>query len=381
MANVTQIYELMNETSKEILGAQAITVKDTTSFVSLGNQILSTSTNTDAFYKKLADIIGRTYVKYKAYKAGERSIFKNPLEFGMALQKIQVNKIGSASSNMSWQETPNPYNIGVDATDIAMQIYAKRGVFEIDKIVYDYQLDTAFTNPQSMGSFVELIFADMYNAMELDMENMANLCTSTAIASCVANKATAPLCFRNLWKEYKTLHADAVFANWKENSDFLKFASREINLVTKRMRKMRSHFNTAHADRFTSDADMVVEILADFSTATSSYLESDTYHKELVALPRYEEVDCWQGTATTYDFDNVSKIAIKNDDTGLNVTQSGIVAFIHDIEKCGVMYDRIRTKSQYNPTGERTLYCHKADKGYYVDPTENGVVFAIFEEE
>ena len=142
---------------------------------------------------------------------------------------------------------------------------------------------------------------------------------------------------------------------------------------------MRSHFNTAKADRFTKKEDMVVEILADFATATSSYLESGTYHKELVALPLYEEVDCWQGSGTEYDFASTSKVFIKNDDTGINVEQSGIIAFVHDKEKCGLSYDRIRTKSIYNPIGERTLYSHKADKGYYVDPTENGVVFAVFE--
>ena len=379
MANVNQIYSLLNATSKEALGDSAITVKDTTTFISLGNQVLSTDETKESWYNKLADRIGRTYVKYKSYVGTERSIYKTPLEFGMALQKIQVHKLAEASANQSWETTSNPFEKSTDDTNFSVQIFGKRGPYEIDKVIYDYQLETAFTSPANMGSFVEMIFSDMYNAMEFDKENLANLCVATAIASCVANKETAPLCFRNLWAEYKTTHADALYATWEENTDFLKFASREINLVTKRMQKMRSHFNTAHADRFTKKEDMVVEILADFATATSSYLESGTYHKELVALPHYEEVDCWQGTDTGYDFANTSKIAIKNDDAGINVTQSGIIAFVHDKEKCGLSYDRIRTKSLYNPLGERTLYSLKADKGYYVDPTENGVVFAVFE--
>lgn len=380
MANVNQIYTLLNATSKEALGDSAITVKDTTTFLSLGNQVLSTDKTKESFYDKLADRIGRTYVKYKNYVGNERAIYKTPLEYGMALQKIQVHKVGENSANQSWETASNPFEKSTDDTNFSMQIFAKRGTFAIEKVIYDYQLETAFTSPANMGSFVEMIFADMYNAMELDKENLANLCVATAIASCVAKKATAQLCFRNLWAEYKTTHADAVFATWKENTDFLKFASREINLVTKRMQKMRSHFNTAKADRFTKKEDMVVEILADFATATSSYLESGTYHKELVALPLYGEVDCWQASGTDYDFASTSKVFIKNDDTGINVEQSGIIAFVHDREKCGLSYDRIRTKSIYNPIGERTLYSHKADKGYYVDTSENGVVFAVFEE-
>ena len=67
MANVNQIYSLLNATSKEALGESAITVKDTTTFLSLGNQVLSTDATKEAFYDKLADRIGRTYVKYKSY--------------------------------------------------------------------------------------------------------------------------------------------------------------------------------------------------------------------------------------------------------------------------------------------------------------------------
>ena len=144
---------------------------------------------------------------------------------------------------------------------------------------------------------------------------------------------------------------------------------------------MSSLFNTAGADRFTKDSDLVVKVLADYSTATSSYLESNTYHKELVALPMYEEVPYWQASGTGYSFEDTSKVAISQSDvTSFNVTQSGIIAFIRDKEKCGVSYDRYRVKSIYNPLGERTHYAYKADKGYYVDETENGIVFYVADE-
>ena len=60
MANIEMIELLVNETAKQALGREAITVKDTSSLVALGNQVLSTSTNVDKFYKALADRIGRT---------------------------------------------------------------------------------------------------------------------------------------------------------------------------------------------------------------------------------------------------------------------------------------------------------------------------------
>ena len=41
MATVNQIYGMVNDCAKESMGAQAITVKDTATLVSLGNMVLS----------------------------------------------------------------------------------------------------------------------------------------------------------------------------------------------------------------------------------------------------------------------------------------------------------------------------------------------------
>ena len=63
----------------------------------------------------------------------------------------------------------------------------------------------------------------------------------------------------------------------------------------------------------------------------------------------------------------------------INVEQTGILAFISDKERHGVMIDKIRTKTMYNPASELTNYFHKADIGMYMDSSEQGVVFYIAE--
>lgn len=383
MANIETVHILINETAKQALGREAITVKNTSSLIALGNQVLSTSENVDKFYKALADRIGRTIFKYKEYAVKTNSsLYKTPLEFGMALAKVQTLKLAESKENKSFSENVNPFENGVDDTDLIMQIFSQRGVWEKEKVIYDYQLNTAFTNINEFGSFINLVTQDAINSMNFDIENMGLLCEATAMASCIHAKETHPHCSRNLLKEYNTRFAAQLKAETcLTNADFLKFASREINLATKRIKNMSCLFNTAGADRFTRESDLVVKVLADYSTATSSYLESNTYHKELVALPMYEEVPYWQGVSTDYSFENTSKIFIsRNDSATYTVEQSGIIAFIRDKEKCGVSYDRYRVKSIYNPIGERTHYAYKADKGYYVDESENGIVFYVANE-
>ena len=65
MANYAQIYQLVNAITAGSIGNVSISVKDTTSLVSLGNVVLSTDANKEEFYNKLPDMIGRIICRYQ----------------------------------------------------------------------------------------------------------------------------------------------------------------------------------------------------------------------------------------------------------------------------------------------------------------------------
>lgn len=379
MATANQIYTLINAAANEALGRSALTVKDTSTLVSLGETVLSSQTNTEKFYQKLVDRIGATYVKYRTYNAPNKNdIMRSSLDFGIVLQKVQTHTLGKAKANGSWGSQVNPFAQTNDPTDLQQSLFTVLGVWEVEtKIIYDYQLKTAFTNASAMGAFVNLIFQDMYNALEFEIEQCIKLTKATMIAQCW--KGSNAHIRRNLLTEYNLIAPNPItVADAMHDLGFLKFASREINLVAKRFKHMSSLFNSAGADRFTPVDQMNVDILLDFATATASYLEADTFHKELVALPNYNEVDSWQNSSTDYSFTSVSTINI-TDEAGATKEQSGILATIYDKDACGIMIDRVRTKSIYNPASECTNYFHKADYGTFVDNSENCVVFYIAE--
>lgn len=370
-----QIYAFINEVQKQALGKEAITVKDTASLVSLGETVLASDTNKEQFYQKLVDRIGATYVKSRAYTASNKGdIMRSPLDFGIILQKIQTHTLAKAKSNGSWGSQVNPFAAASDPTDLQQSLFSVLGTWEIEtKIIYDYQLQTAFTDAAKMGAFVNMIFQDMYNALEYEIEQCIKLCKATMIAQ--AWKGTNANVRRNLLKEYNTA-ASTTLTNETALRDagFIKYASREISKVAKRFKRMSSLFNGAGADRFTPVDLMKVDVLDDFATASDMYLSADTFHKELVALPLFSSVDCWQASGTSYAFDDVSSINI-TDESETTTAKSGIIATIYDVDACGVMVDRVRTKSMYNPASELTNYFHKADYGMFVDNSENCVVF------
>lgn len=383
MASANQIYLMVNDAAAEAIGEQAITAKDTASLVSLGGQVLSSTENKDAFYKALCDRIGRTAIAIREYEAKTRAVKRDDMEWGIFYQKISFKK-REAVENPSWDETQaSPYDIE-QQTEAVQKLFSVMGTWSYEDSIPDYQLFTAFTNAAAMGAYISGIYVNMRNALAVDEENMANLAVDTYIAGALIKGTDAQK--RNLLAEYNTANGqNLTAAQALVDTDFLKFASREILLVTKKIRNMSVLYNADGMPRFTPADKLVVEVLSEFSTATASYLEADTYHKELVALPQYEEVNYWQGTGTTNAFADVSKINITNAELATDgnatgtIEQGGIIAFVHDYDAAASIITRFRDYSKFNERAERLNIMAKADKGYAVDLSENGVVFYLGE--
>lgn len=387
MATVNQIYSLVNDSAKEAIGGTAITAKDTGTLVSLGNQVLSSTENKDAFYKALTDRIGRTVIAVRAYAPKARAVKRDEMDWGIIYQKISF-KLNNASENGTWNATTqaDPFDVQPQ-TEAVETLFSKMGTYTYEDSIPDTQLFTAFTSAERMGAFISGIYVNMDNALKLAEDDLANLAVNTYIAGAlIKGKATQK---RNLLKEYNTATGETLtVANCLRNADFLKFASREIKTVISNMEKFSVLYNAStDIPRFTPSDKLVVEILGQFASATASYLESNTYHKELVALPMYEEVAYWQGSGTSFSFNDVSTISIVNEnlatvgnETG-TITQSGVIAFVHDVDAVASTIMHRRSNSIYNPRAERFNIFEKADKGFAVDLTENGVVFYIADSE
>ena len=377
---VNQIHLMVNDAAKESLGDKAIAVKDTGTLVSLGEQVFDSSKDKEAFYKTLTNRIGRTVIAIRQFEIANRSVMRDEMEWGVIYQKISY-KLRNAVENPSWDTTTqaDPFDVEPQ-TEVVQKLFSVMGTYSYEDSIPDYQLYTAFSGESQMGAFISGIYTNMYNALKLAEANTANLAVNTYMAG--ALKSTKPTMARNLLSEYntkytKTLTVEAALVD----IDFLKFASKEINDTVKEMQAPSSIFNAEGVPRQTTKDKMVVEVLGKFASATASYLQADTYHKELVELPRYEEVAYWQAPGTSYAFADVSAIDVQHAKIadGAEVKQSGIIAFVHDYDAVASVIYRRRSNSIYNPRAERFNIFEKADKGYAVDLSENGVVFYLAE--
>lgn len=373
---VTQLYSFINEVTKGIVGLQKIKVVDTESFVSLGQAVLATDTDVNAFYSALAARIGRTAFLSRVLELND-DIERDPLDFGAALQKISISSISRTVSNDSWKTTGGSLAYTQDATKIFATVYTNKGTFEMEtKVIYDYQLKDGFTSEINMAALTDLIFTDMYNGMTLAKMGLVDTTVCTAAALACSTETTKKTCI-NLLTAYNQMFPTVTISaeNALYNADFLKFAGSEIRKYTKKLRKPSVLYNTLGHEKWTAESDLSIRMLADFVDKTQTYLSASTYHNELLELPGYKEVDYWQGKGNTDDFEQVSMINVENGDIAECI--NGVVAIAHDREAMAITTDFVRTKSMYLPKQEHTEYYHKADYGAYVSPCENCIVFYI----
>lgn len=383
---VEQISGIVNDAVKDALGkTNGLTQLDTTDFVSLGKAIANYEAY-EGFFKSLTNRIVKTVYFVRTYEGRTRSVLRDEHEYGAFIQKVYY-EMPDAVDNATW-DIPNsndqyhqasPFDVeGTIA--VSSIIFGGKGTWSIEILRPIEQIKSAFLTPDAMGAFIDGIYLTVENAFKLEEERLTALAVNTAMANSLDGGKS-----RNLLAEYNTNHSTATLtvAEALESADFLKYVSMEISRTIDNMAVMSTAYNKAGYTTFTSKENMVVEVLAHFAAASDMYLQADTFHNELTKLPNYERVSFWQSSGKTFSFTDCSAIKVKHDDfiteerTTGEISQGGIICFIHDVENVAAYFGNRRTWEMVNPRSEVVIHGEKAEKGFAVDDHANAVVFYI----
>lgn len=388
---INQIYNLVNDAVADALGKNAgVTEMETTDLVSLGKAI-SQYNAYEGFFGALANRIARTVYFVRVYEGKNRSVLRDEHEYGAFIQKVYymmpdavenptydvVSVDGTTGERTYSQASPFDVNTTVEVKAL---IYGGQGTWSIEIMRPIEQIKTAFLDESSMMSFIDGIYVAVENSFKLDEERLVALAVDTAMAHALNSGLS-----RNLLAEYNTLFPDATLtvSEAMTSAEFLRFASKEIKDTIGHMSTMSTIFNAQGYETFTSKENLVVEMLEQFENAVDTYLKSDTFHDELVALPNHEKVQFWQSSGKTFNFNDTSKINITHDDlvTSTNLTgtveQGGIICFLHDIENVAAYFGERYSWEQVNPRARVVNHGEQARKGYAVDTYANSYVFYI----
>lgn len=376
MSTVKQIAPLLNDVAKQVFGSEAITVTDLGSFVSLGDKVLSSGTDTDVYLNKLVDKIGRVRMR------ADRTISKDtldfhvePFEFGSILQKVDV-ELPKAVDNNAWKIgesgfQPDPYFI--EKPDVRQSLFQNIDTWAVRVTIPDEAFRTAWRSPEEMSVFISGIFTTYDNALTVQMD----IANHMAAANFIGEKVAKNNGIVNLLTEYNTEYGTSITAKEAmRTAEFYKFSGKRIKDYIKFLSKPSQLYNTEGRTRWTEREYLNLNMLGLFADGYSTYLSSDTFHKELVELPRYSETAYWQGTGDKATFDSCSSIDIVTA-SGETVQQKGIVAVASDKEAIFTMWKDKKSKAQRNEIDEYTNYKFSVTTGWANDLSENGIVFVV----
>lgn len=366
-----QIYGLVNTVNAEAFGHSAITVVDTSSLIALGNTVLSSSTNTEAFLSTLAQRIGRTILRFREYRNKLGDMVLNDFEYGAILQKIKVH-MPEAELDESYDlidgNTVDPYVIAKPSVD--QKLFVTRTPYQFHITIQRVHLKEAFLSPEAMGSFIGVVFGEVRNAIEVSLENLGRITIATAIAEYSTSREVALVTDFNT--EYNPSPA-LTAAEALHNEEFLRYAIMRMMTAVDGIQDMSELYNDGTMQTFTPREDVRIKVLSEFQRRIESNVLYAAFNERFVDIPEgYTKLNFWQAAQSPFDVE----ITRPSDSTATTV--NNVVAILHDRDAMGVYkIDEEVATSDLNAAGlYYNQYWHEKQLRF-LDLSENGLIFTL----
>lgn len=382
---VKQIYQIVNDAVKTMTGVNAtLPTEDLSNLVDVGKSIFDANAY-ENFTKALVDVIGKTIFVTRKYSGSSPKVYMDAWEFGSVLQKIR-GEMPDAHENESWElEDGASYDENIFYKPIvSVKFFNSKTTFEIDQSITDLQLKSAFHDLQALNSFLSMLMNEVEKKLTIAMDGLIMRVIDNFIGETIYDEyAGGSLSAKSTAKAVNVLYlynqafgTSLTASACLYDKSFLRFSTTLIKQYIKRMQVATKIYNIEKTTKFTPRDLLHVVLHTDYVANVTSVLQSDTFHDELVQLPRYEEVAFWQGTGDSFDWSKTSKINIKTSGEH-DVEVSNILGVMFDHDALGVTNYNRRTPVKYVAKAEFTNYFHKQDASFFNDFAEQFVVFFV----
>lgn len=380
---VSQIYEIVNDTVKETLGEEAVLNENLSNVVDIGDAVFDANAF-DKYVRSLVNHIGRVIFVNRTYSGGAPSVLMDGWQYGSILQKIS-SEMPEATENESWELIDGTsYDPNIFRKPVAIQkFFNKKTTFEIDRSITEKQVRQSFSSAEQLNGFLSMLFNEVEKALTVMTDNLImrtiNSFTGETMYNAfnTADYSGTSIRAVNLLKQYNDIYGETLTADKAITSpEFIRYAAYVMGIYKDRMSRMSKLFNIGGMQRFTPESMLHFVTLSDFTRAADVFLQSGTFHNDFVRLPKSETVPYWQGSGTDYSFDSISSINVTTPN-GHTVNISGILGVMFDRDALGVANFERRITTNYNPKAEFTNYFYKQDAQYFNDLNENFVTFFI----
>lgn len=376
-----QIYSIINTLNGQMTGALDITVVDTSTFVSYGDAVLSSSDATEGFLNVLCMQIYKDIVEGRAYKSHMKNYIKDSATFGAIVRKISVDMpdlVEEKAIELTDGDSVDQWEVKLPVAE--QHLFASRTPYSAFITIQRRWLREAFKSEGNMETFIASVFMKVQNKLELSIENLAKSALNNYAGLAKATQTINLVTMYNAETEseletgIKALH----------NPDFMRYAVGVIKETMVQFNTMSKLYNYDGKERFTPYANQELAILGKFKTQLETVALYGAFNDEYINLAHKTLIPYWQGSGKTapLDFANYAKIAVKvrtpKSEETKDVTLTNVVAMLHDTNAVGAyrqMEDVLTT-----PVNARGMYYNTfwhEQQSWFNQTDENFVIFTL----
>ena len=313
--NFEQVSTVLTSIVKQATGQAVLTPTDTGSFVSVAQVALRA--DRDAVMNAISNILGRTIFSVRPYSAKMTGLMMDSFRWGNVMRKLSIaDKDWKDDPAYEWpalwdaNQTPpsgdgqsiDPWTI--NKPDVLQTNFYGASVYFDEYTIFEDQLETAFTGPEQLASFLGMVNNNISDRMEQSNEGLRRGLVANAIAAVIDEGNTDRVV--HLLTEYNTqtglaLTATTVYqpANFPA---FMKWVYSRIAavsaLMTERSEKFQTIINNKHVMRHTPYQDQRVYMFAPARFDIDARVLADTFHDNYLRYADVETVNYWQSISS-----------------------------------------------------------------------------------
>lgn len=405
-------HALMNLMLRQATGEQAITVTDTSSFISAGELIMATGM--ENVTNSVSIVMNRLIVASRAYNARMRIVradevgsysnrarkisfySQNALPDGSHNTDLFTNlaagytsgENGGASTKSQWEQHP--------AMPLEMN-FAGTNVWQHCITMYEDQLKIAFRNENEFNRFVSGYLQEHANDIEQEREGFFRILLLNRIAMTFDMTADMPGALVDLTTEFNTFYNTSYTSAQLRSTylkEFLAFMTATIKMYSDFLenRSVNYHWSvpkTVGGDTFnilrhTPKADQRLALYAPLFRMAESLVLPEIFNPQYLSISSYEPVTFWQAEGQRAGID-VTPAIIETDPTDPAYGTQIKGAAVSEDYIVGVLFDRdaVFGELQLNRADSTPLEARKHYRNVWntfakngvSDPTENFIVF------
>lgn len=393
-----QVSTVLTSIVKQATGQAVLTPTDTGSFVSVAQMALNASR--DAVMNAISNVMGRTIFSIRPYSAKMTGLEMDSFRWGNMMRKLSVADAdwkddpayewpATYDSTQTGHETGDGYDIDpwtIKKPNVLETNFYGSSVYFDEMTIFEDQLETAFTGPEQLGSFLTLIMTNLSNRLEMSNEGLRRGLVCNAIAAIKAENASDRQI--HLLTEYNTLTGESFTAADIYHPDnfggFVKWAYSRIANLTELFAANSTLFQTKITGkpilRHTPMEMQRIYMASPFLDQVSARVLADTYHDSFLRLADVEGLPYFQSISTpntvkatpVYTGTNGAVV------TGSATTVSNVLGIVFDRDAMGMtILDRRVLSTPLNTKGlYRNLHVHAKQRVFF-DSTEKVALLTL----